>query len=78
MLECIEILVLAARNGICIFAIKGNWQLDQIIQSKIIAIAFPMVAEIERDLISQRTKEAVRFKKEQGQLGRPKAPARAS
>ena len=41
-------------------------------QSKIIALAFSMAAEIERDLISQRTKEALRFKKEQGvALGRP-------
>ena len=32
-----------------------------------------MAAEIERDLISQRTKEALQFKKEQGmKLGRPK------
>jgi predicted chitinase len=35
--------------------------------------AFSMAAEIERDLISQRTKEALQFKKEQGmKLGRPK------
>jgi DNA invertase Pin-like site-specific DNA recombinase len=35
-------------------------------------MAFSMAAEIERDLISQRTKEALRFKKAQGiKLGRP-------
>ena len=50
-----------------------NWQLNDTIQSKIIALAFSMAAEIERDLISQRTKEALQFKKEQGmKLGRPK------
>jgi DNA invertase Pin-like site-specific DNA recombinase len=49
------------------------WQLNDTIQSKIIALAFSMAAEIERDLISQRTKEALQFKKEQGmKLGRPK------
>jgi DNA invertase Pin-like site-specific DNA recombinase len=38
-------------------------------------MAFSIAAEIERDLISQRTKEALRFKKEQGmKLGRPKGP----
>jgi DNA invertase Pin-like site-specific DNA recombinase len=46
---------------------------DQSIQSKIIAMAFSMAAEIERDLISQHTQEALRFKKAQGmKLGRPK------
>ena len=78
MLECMEILALAARKGIRIYAIKGNWQLDQTIQSKIIAMAFSMAAEIERDLISQRTTEALRFKKAQGlKLGRPKGPVKS-
>jgi DNA invertase Pin-like site-specific DNA recombinase len=37
------------------------------------AIVFSMAAEIERDLISQRTKEALRAKKANGMiLGRPK------
>ena len=57
---------------------KGSWQLDDSIQSKIIALAFSMAAEIERDLISQRTKEALRFKKEQGlTLGRSKGPGKS-
>ena len=78
MLECMEILALASRKGIRIYAIKGNWQLDQSIQSKIIAMAFSMAAEIERDLISQRTTEALKFKKEQGfKLGRPKGPGKS-
>lgn len=78
MLECMEILSIATQKGINIFAIKGNWQLDNSIQSKIIAMAFSMAAEIERDLISHRTKEALRFKKEQGMhLGRPKGPGKS-
>ena len=78
MLECMEILALATRKGIRVYSVKGNWQLDQSIQSKIIALAFSMAAEIERDLISQRTKEALRFKKEQGiALGRPKGPGKS-
>jgi DNA invertase Pin-like site-specific DNA recombinase len=40
--------------------------LDGSIQSKIIAMAFSMAAEIERDLISQRTTEALRYKRAQG------------
>ena len=48
------------------------------IQSKIIAMAFSMAAEIERDLISQRTKEALRFKRAQGmKLGRPMGPGKS-
>lgn len=78
MLECMEILALATRKGICVYSVKGNWQLDHSIQSKIIALAFSMAAEIERDLISQRTKEALRFKKDQGIiLGRPKGPGKS-
>ena len=73
MLECMEILAFATRKEICIYSVKGNWQLNDTIQSKIIALAFSMAAEIERDLISQRTKEALQYKKEQGiKLGRPK------
>ena len=73
-----EILALATRKGICVYSVKGNWQLDQSLQSKIIALAFSMAAEIERDLISQRTQEALRFKKEQGiVLGRPKGPGKS-
>ena len=78
MLECMEILALATRKGIRVYSVKGGWQLDDSIQSKIIALAFSMAAEIERDLISQRTKEALRFKKEQGvALVRPKGPGKS-
>lgn len=73
MLECMEILSIAAQQGIHIHAIKGNWQLDDSIQSKIVAMAFSMAAEIERDLISQRTKEALAARKKAGvKLGRPR------
>lgn len=73
MLECMEILSIASQKAISIFAIKGNWQLDNSIQSKIIAMAFSMAAEIERDLISQRTKEALAARKKAGiKLGRPR------
>jgi DNA invertase Pin-like site-specific DNA recombinase len=60
MLEYMEILSIAAQKRINVYSVKGAWRLDQSIQSKIIAMAFSMAAEIERDLISQRTKEALR------------------
>jgi DNA invertase Pin-like site-specific DNA recombinase len=78
MLECMEILALATRKGIRVYSVKGNWHLNQSLQSRIIALAFSMAAEIERDLISQRTKEALRFKKAQGlKLGRPRGPGKS-
>jgi DNA invertase Pin-like site-specific DNA recombinase len=78
MLECMEILSVATQKRINIYSVKGAWRLDQSIQSKIIAMAFSMAAEIERDLISQRTKEALRFKKSQGMiLGRPPGPGKS-
>jgi len=78
MLECMEILSIATDKGINVYAIKGNWQLDGTLQSKIVAMAFSMAAEIERDLISQRTKEALRAKKAQGiRLGRPPGPGKS-
>jgi len=78
MLECMEILSIAMQRGINVYSVKGNWQLDQSIQSKIVAMAFSMAAEIERDLISQRTKEALRAKKAAGVvLGRPKGPGKS-
>lgn len=73
MLECMEILSVASDKQINLYAVKGNWQLDQSIQSKVLAMAFAMASEIERDLISQRTKEALAAKKRAGMtLGRPK------
>jgi DNA invertase Pin-like site-specific DNA recombinase len=78
MLECMEILSIASQKGINIYAVKGNWQLDQSIQSKIIAMAFSMAAEIERDLISKRTKEALQAKKASGmKLGRPRGTGKS-
>jgi len=78
MLECMEILSIAFQKGIHLYAVKGNWRLDNSIQSKIVAMAFSMAAEIERDLISQRTKEALAARKQAGvKLGRPRGSGRS-
>ena len=78
MLECMEILSIALQKGVNIYAIKGDWKLDGSLQSKIIAMAFSMAAEIERDLISKRTKEALRARKAAGKpLGRPKGTGKS-
>ncbi len=73
MLEIMEILSVATQKGLKIYALKGNWVLDGSLQSKVVAMAFAMAAEIERDLISSRTKEALAARRRAGQsLGRPK------
>ena len=78
MLECMEILSIAAEKKINVYAVKGNWQLDGSMQSKIMAMVFSMAAEIERELISQRTKEALAAKKKTGmKLGRPIGPGKS-
>jgi DNA invertase Pin-like site-specific DNA recombinase len=59
-------------NGVRIWTIKDNYRLGDSIQAKILAFAFGLSAEIERDLISQRTKEALARKRSEGiTLGRP-------
>ena len=59
-------------NGVKIWTIKDNYRLGDDIQAKILAFAFGLSAEIERNLISQRTKEALARKKSEGiALGRP-------
>lgn len=78
MLEVMEILSVCNQKGVNIYAVKGNWQLNNSIQSKIVAMAYALASEIERDLISQRTKEALRVKKENGvKLGRPKGKGKS-
>jgi DNA invertase Pin-like site-specific DNA recombinase len=59
-------------TGAKVWTIKDGYRLGDDIQSKVLAFAFGLSAEIERDLISQRTKEALALRREQGiRLGRP-------
>lgn len=67
-----EILSICMKNECRVWTIKDGYRLGEDIQSKVLAFAFGLSAEIERNLISQRTKEALsRLKAEGKQLGRP-------
>jgi DNA invertase Pin-like site-specific DNA recombinase len=73
MLMLMSVLNECVNKEIKIVAIKGNYRLENNITSKIFAMAYGISSELEREFISQRTKDALARKKAVGiKLGRPK------
>ena len=69
----LEILNVCLDKGCRVWTVKDNYRLGEDLQSKVLAFAFGLSAEIERELISQRTREALRRRKAEGTvLGRPR------
>lgn len=63
-----DILNLCMTRGVRVWTIKDNFRLGDDIQSKVLAFAFGLSAEIERNLIRQRTKEALARLKAEGKV----------
>jgi DNA invertase Pin-like site-specific DNA recombinase len=77
-LEVLNILKEAKDKGINVYSVKEGLELNSTIHSKIMSTMLALFAELERDFISQRTKEALKARKAQGiKLGRPKGPGKS-
>lgn len=72
MLEIMAILNLCIARKITLYSVKEGYAFEDNMTSKIMGFAFGIAAEIERNLIAIRTKEALAYRKSQGMiLGRP-------
>lgn len=71
-LQVLEILKVASERLVSVVIVKNGLTFDNSMQSKITATILGLAAEIERDFISMRTREALAKRKASGkQLGRP-------
>ena len=71
--DIMEVMGYCVGKGINLYTTKENYRFDDSINSKVLCFAFGLVAEIERSLISMRTKEALALRKAEGkELGRKK------
>ena len=76
-LQVLEILEEAAKKEIAVHIVKSQIVMNGTLQSTILATVLGLTAQIEREFISVRTKEALAKKKAEGvKLGRPKGRAK--
>ena len=75
-LQVLEILELAAKKKVSVHVVKNGLVMDGSIQATITATVLGLAAQIEREFISLRTKEALTRRRESGlPMGRPRGPA---
>ena len=73
LLEIMTILNSCIKKGVILYSTKEGYVFQNDINSKVLGFAFGLMAEIERNLISMRTKEALARRKQEGKrLGRQK------
>ena len=77
--QIFEVIEITKTKGIILYSLKENFcSNDKSITSTVATTIFALVAQIERDLISMRTKEALQAKKQSGvKLGRPKGKGKS-
>ena len=79
LVEVLEVLNILRDKDVAVHSVKENFKLNgDDMQSKVMRTMLGLFAEIERDLISARTKEGLASAKEKGRiLGRPKGPGKS-
>lgn len=79
LIEVLEVLNILTNKSVKVYSVKENFQLNgQDMQSKVMRTMLGLFAEIERDLIVDRTREGLQAAREKGRiLGRPKGPGKS-
>lgn len=77
--QIFEVIEITKQKGITLYSLKENFSNDDnTISSVVASTVFALIAQIERDLISLRTKEALHARKAMGtKLGRPKGKGKS-
>jgi len=77
-LQILEVLAELKKKDVNVYVLKGDQHVNGSIESKVFLTMMALFSEIERDLISARTKEGLKARKAAGvQLGRPKGPGKS-
>jgi DNA invertase Pin-like site-specific DNA recombinase len=77
-LQILEVLAELKKKGANVYCLKGDQHVNRSIESKVFLTMMALFSEIERDLISARTKEGLKARKAAGvQLGRPRGPGKS-
>lgn len=77
-LQILEVLAELKKKDVNVYVLKGDQHVNSSIESKVFLTMMALFSEIERDLISARTKEGLKARKAAGvKLGRPKGPGKS-